>query len=84
MNEHQRYLLPAMASTTPDGNALVVEDGALLDVELEVGIEVRPAGLRGLEDAVDRESRPLEDLGAGGVRTGSCPSPDLLLVEELP
>ena len=44
-----------------DGDALVVEDGPLLDVKLEIGVELGPAVVR-RQDPLDRESRPFEDL----------------------
>ena len=63
-----------------DGNSLVVEDGALLDVELEIGVEVGPADV-GREDPLDRESRPLEDLREKGAELGPL-APQGLSVEE--
>ena len=63
-----------------DRDALVLEDRALLDVELEIGLE-RRAGPCGRQDAVGREVRPLQDVAEGHAEGGPA-VPDLVLVEK--
>src|SRR4030065_417806 len=61
----------------PDGEALLLEDGPLLDVELEIGLQLGPRTVGG-EDALGGERRLLQDVGERQPEGGPT-VPDLLL-----
>ena len=66
--------LPVVLAGDPfddaDRNALVLEDRSLFDMELEIGLEVRPV-LMGGQDAVRGEAGLLQDVAEKAGRTTS-------------